>query len=121
MRSPSCDADRSGVRWTFPAIRRAAARMSSIGIMGAEESKPRRAFRALRHQGRPRAPVRAPRVVGAGLVPARDNEDLTTTGGGRPKGRPYGTKADRGAPVPALPRADPQGSPVGLQAQLRPP
>ncbi len=31
-RSPSCAAERSGVRWTFPAILAAAARISSIGI-----------------------------------------------------------------------------------------
>jgi NADH-quinone oxidoreductase subunit M len=32
--------------------------------------------------------VRAPRVVGAGLAPARDNEQLTPTGGGRAQGPP---------------------------------
>ena len=36
----------------------------------------------------PQAPVLAPRSVGAGFTPARDNERVATTGGGRPQGPP---------------------------------
>src|SRR6266545_3773324 len=68
--------------------------------------------------GRPPAPVGSPRVVGAGFTPARDNEQLSTPGGGRARtehrrprqrprdatsggfaaanARPYGTGDDRG-------------------------
>src|SRR5450759_2221281 len=48
---------------------------------------------------RPRAPVRAPRVVGAGLAPARDNVQLTPTGGGRAQGPPLRNQRRPQAPV----------------------
>ena len=45
--------------------------------------------------------MRAPGAVGEGLAPSRDNEPLTTTGGGRPQGPPpTNQKTDREIRLP---------------------